>query len=410
MPQLIAPPMVYISGEEMTRYAMEVILDQWVKPHVDISAWEYFDLSVKHRDKTKDQVLKDAIAAGARIKAIFKEPTITPTLDQVKELGLSDKWPSPNGAMRRGWNGVTIERDTIHIPGMELGYKQPVLFDRRAVGGEYGVGKNWKEVGRGKVVTMFHPEGGGEPVKIAEYSLTDERNVVVTYFDPLDTVKDMANSFFSRALAAGCAPIVTTKKTVFAWQELFWQIFERVFKEQFADKFKAAGIAPLKHEITDAMEMKLLRWKDGKFAVAAHNYDGDMLTDLLSEVHRSAGFISSALTGVAKDGALIMEFEASHGTVTDMEQARLAGKETSLNPIGLVDALIKAMNHSARLQGEQQLKTMQGFTGKLYTAMCKVMTDGRGTRDLEGPKGSTTEQFIAYVADEMRKTPAIGRQ
>ena len=116
-----APPMVYIAGEEMTRYTCELIVDQWIKPYFDTENWEYFDLSCKARDETNDQVLKDAVDAGKRIGAIFKEPTITPTAVQVKEMGLSKPFGSPNGAMRKGWNGITISRDTIQIDGIELG-------------------------------------------------------------------------------------------------------------------------------------------------------------------------------------------------------------------------------------------------------------------------------------------------
>lgn len=130
--------MVYISGEEMTRYTMELILEQWIKPHVDISSWQYFDLSCKARDDTDDKVLHDAVAAGKIVGSIFKEPTITPSAAQVKEFGLKKAWSSPNGAMRRGWNGCTISRDTIHIDGVKLGFEKPVFFERHAVGGEYG--------------------------------------------------------------------------------------------------------------------------------------------------------------------------------------------------------------------------------------------------------------------------------
>merc|ERR1719331_3410922 len=135
---------------------MELVLDKWVKPHMDISQWEFYDLSCKSRDDTEDQVLHDAVASGAKIGAIFKEPTVTPTEVQKELLGLKKAWGSPNGAMRRGWNGITISRDTIHIEGMELGFKRPVLFERHAVGGEYGAG--WKKVGRGRVLTTFFPE------------------------------------------------------------------------------------------------------------------------------------------------------------------------------------------------------------------------------------------------------------
>ena len=106
-------------------------------------------MSCKHRDATKDKVLFDAVTAGKRLCAIFKEPTITPSALQVKELGLSNALPSPNGAMRKGWNGITISRDTIHIEGIKLGFDKPVLFDRHAVGGEYGA--QFKAVGKGRL-------------------------------------------------------------------------------------------------------------------------------------------------------------------------------------------------------------------------------------------------------------------
>jgi len=115
---------------------MDLIMKQWIEPFIDTTQWEYYDLSCKVRDNTNDKVLEDSIAAGRRLKSIFKEPTVTPTLVQKEKLGLKKTWGSPNGAMRRGWNGITISRDTIHIEGMELGFKKPVICDRHAVGGE----------------------------------------------------------------------------------------------------------------------------------------------------------------------------------------------------------------------------------------------------------------------------------
>lgn len=123
--KMVAPPMVYISGEEMTTYCMQLIMEKWIKPHIDTSKWEFYDCSCKNRDATGDKVLRDAVEAGARIGSIFKEPTITPSAEQTKSMGLSKQLPSPNGAMRRGWNGVTISRDTIHIEGLKLGYSLP---------------------------------------------------------------------------------------------------------------------------------------------------------------------------------------------------------------------------------------------------------------------------------------------
>ncbi len=108
--KLVAPPLVYISGEEYSRYAGELYMNEWIKPYVDTSKWEFYDLSCVSRDKTDDQVLKDCVKAGKRLGAIYKEPTITPTEEQAKQFGLKKAWGSPNGLMRKGWNGISISR------------------------------------------------------------------------------------------------------------------------------------------------------------------------------------------------------------------------------------------------------------------------------------------------------------
>jgi len=383
-------------------------MESWVKPHVDTSKWEFFDLSCVGRDNTDDQVLHDAVEAGARIGAIFKEPTITPTEVQQKELGLKRAYGSPNGAMRKGWNGITISRDTIHIEGLRLGYKNPVFFERQAVGGEYGA--SHATVGAGTVVTKFYPnDANGEMdpenfLAVDERQLTDEQNAVVTYHNPLDNVADLAHHFFSRCLEAGIVPYVVTKKTVFKWQEGFWLIMLDVFNKDYKDAYNKAGLldscgGELQHLISDAATMQIIRWTDGGFGMAAHNYDGDMLTDEISQVHRSPGFINSSLIGKRDDGAKIMEFEASHGTVADMWHDHLAGKETSLNPLGMVEALIGAMQHASKLQGGQD--DIHAFTEKMRSIVHKAMSGGMGTRDLSGPSGLTTEQFVTFVARQL---------
>eukprot|EP00569_Conticribra_weissflogii_P007587 CAMPEP_0171350704 /NCGR_PEP_ID=MMETSP0878-20121228/37027_1 /TAXON_ID=67004 /ORGANISM="Thalassiosira weissflogii, Strain CCMP1336" /LENGTH=554 /DNA_ID=CAMNT_0011855699 /DNA_START=59 /DNA_END=1723 /DNA_ORIENTATION=- len=408
--KILAPPMVYISGEEMTHYATKLLIEQWIEPHFDTSQWESYDLSCKSRDDTDDQVLADAVDAGKRIGAIFKEPTITPSAIQVQEMGLKKAWGSPNGAMRRGWNGITISRDTIHIDGIELGYKNQVLFERHAVGGEYGAG--WNEVGQGTLLTTYIPKDGGAPFVVDKRDLTDSHNVCVVYHNPYDNVRELAHLFFNRCLEHKVTPYIVTKKTVFKWQEGFWATMKKVFDETYKEDFLKAGLldrsgGDLQHLISDAATMQLIRWTDGGFGMAAHNYDGDMLTDQIAQVHRSPGFITSNLVGKSDDGTLIKEFEASHGTVTDLWNDHLAGKETSLNPLGLVEALLGAMTHAAQLElnakpKDKEVKNMHAFvnnyTTTLRTALHNTFRYGQGTRDMCGPTGFTTEDFIAKVA------------
>ncbi|XRB00601.1 isocitrate dehydrogenase [Pycnococcus provasolii] len=426
--KLVAPPMVYAKGEEMTRYVMSLILDKWIEPHLDTTSWQYFDLSCKARDDTDDEVLRECVRAGANVKSIFKEPTITPTEEQVKSLGLTKRLPSPNGAMRRGWNGITISRGTIHIPGVKLGYDKPVIFERHAVGGEYSAGYK-TNVGRGTLRTVFYPEvhepGNPSlpPYKVVyETPLTDGDNAVVTYHNPLDNVSDLAEIFFNRCLEAKVTPYVVTKKTVFKWQESFWQIHKRVFDAKYRGRFLAAGLlgptnGELAHLISDAATMKIAQWKQGNFGMSAHNYDGDMLTDEISQVHRSPGFVSSELVGKSsRDGSLIKEFEASHGTVTDMDQLRLDGRRTSFNPLGLSEALFSAIIWADQLAGVQPLAedadvdgpaaaadTPSLFAARAKSALRRVIARGQATSDLAGAgKGLSTEEFIDAVADELK--------
>lgn len=274
-----APPMVYISGEEMTHYVSDLVVEKWFEPFFDLSAWERYDLSCKNRDETNDKVLHAAVDAGKRVGAIFKEPTITPSAIQQKEMGLKNSLGSPNGAMRKGWNGITISRDTIHIEGIELGYKNPVFFERHAVGGEYGAG--WSKVGKGTLLTTYLPSDNSPPFVVDKRDLTDENNVVVVYHNPYDNVAPLAHLFFQRCLKAEITPYIVTKKTVFKWQEGFWEIMKEIFDNEYKEQFLAKGLMErsgneLTHLISDAATMQLIRWTDGGFGMAAHNYDGDM--------------------------------------------------------------------------------------------------------------------------------------
>lgn len=179
--------------------------------------------------------------------------------------------------MRKGWNGITISRDTIHIEGIELGYKNRVLFERHAVGGEYGAG--YSTVGKGTLITNFIPSDGQDPIIVDKRELTDEFGVAVVYNNPYDNVNDLAHYFFKRCLEAEVTPYIVTKKTVFKWQEGFWQSMKKVFDSDYKTQFEEAGLLErsggnLQHLISDAATMQLIRWTEGGFGMAAHNYDG----------------------------------------------------------------------------------------------------------------------------------------
>jgi isocitrate dehydrogenase len=345
-------------------------------------------------------VLKDAIAAGDRIGSIFKEPTITPQDEQVAAMGLSKSYPSPNGAMRAGWNGYTISRDTIMIEGQELGYKKKVFFDRHAVGGEYGAVYGFVE-GAGKIVTLFYKDGTSEPQKIAEKQIKDAKSAVVTYDIPLSSIKDQAHHFFSRCLEAGVVPYITTKRTVFKWQSEYWRLAKETYDEFYKERFKAKGVlgydangnqnAELNHILTDDATMKLIKWKDGNFGFMALNYDGDMLTDEMGEIHAgNPGLTSSVLIGKAKDGSKIYEFEASHGTMAGSYKRYMAGQldRVRMQPLGLFYAFVGALKHSTELAlARKQIDAategaINNFADKLYKAIVQTVRLDESRKEL----------------------------
>jgi len=265
---------------------------------------------------------------------------------------------------------------------------------------------------------LFFPDDEDKDCTIVDSrTLTDDEGVAVVYHNPLDNVKDLAHIFFNRCLEGKVTPYVVTKKTVFKWQEGFWVIMKDIFDAEYKQKYLDAGLldncgGELQHLISDAATMQIIRWTDGGFGMACHNYDGDMLTDEVAQVHRSPGFITSNLVGKSADGSLIKEFEASHGTVADLWDMHNRGEETSLNPLGMVEALIGAMQHAATLDktgSAEDNEAIIKFTADIRTYCHKAMSGGMGTRDLSGPSGLTTEAFIDYIAQmiETKGQPPI---
>ena len=406
MTKIKAEKLAYILGEEMARHAMQLVLDNWVAPYVDISSFEYYSLSVADRANSDDKVLKDAIAAGQKIKAIFKEPTITPTAEQMAQFGFAGKkLGSPNGKMRAAWNGFAISRDPIFVPGLEdqFGYKGTVIFDRHAIGGEYQA-LYANNVSKGTIKTV-HVDASGKETLLNDQPVDDGDNAVVTYINDYNNLPLLAANFFQRCIDNGCKPFVVTKKTVFKWQEPFYDIIAKVFEKDWRGKIEAAKLvekgAKLPHLLSDDAAMRSIRWKEGKFGMVAHNYDGDWLTDEQAQVFGSPGLISSVMTGVSSDGQPIKMFEAAHGTMADLWAKHNAGEETSVNPIGMVHGLAGAMMHAAKLAGREA--EMKEFAeGAMMASLYETYKEGKGSRDFCGANGLSTNDLIKHVAAKIK--------
>jgi len=187
-----------------------------------------------------------------------------------------------------------------------------------------------------------------------------------------------------------------------------WLKMRAVFNEHYKQKFLDAGLlqkcgGELTHYLSDVASMKLTVWMDGGFGLCAHNYDGDVLTDELAQLHRSPGFLTSVLNGVNTDGSIIKEFEASHGTVSDMWTSHLKGEECSLNPLSMMEALIGAIRHSVVLtKGPIELENFAVTLRKAIHA--QMVTPGKASRDLSGPAGLTTEQFATAVKKRIEES------
>jgi len=184
-------------------------------------------------------------------------------------------------------------------------------------------------------------------------------------------------------------------------------VFDKHYKQKYLDANLLVNCkGELQHFLSDVATMQLIRWSGGGFGMCAHNYDGDVLTDEIAQIHRSPGFLTSVLNGVKDDGSIIKEFEASHGTVTDMWNAHLRKEETSLNPLSMMEALIGAMQHSARLANNEHSNALGEFSAKLQKAIhAQMVTPGKASRDLSGPSGLTTEQFVKAVKSRLDGKP-----
>lgn len=391
------PSLVYIKGEEMTRYASKLCLQKWILPHLDTKNWIVHDLSCKNRKNTNDLVISNIINDGNKVRSIYKEPTVTPTLEHVKKYNLPELYESPNALLRKGWNGVSVSRDTIHIKDMELGYKNQVIFDRHAVGGEYEA--DYEIVGEGKLILLFFPKDDKSKIIQIRKNIKDKKNAIVLYTNPLDNIELLFHNFFSRCLTLKIKPYIVTKKTAFKWHEEFWKTALTVFEKFYKQKFIELKICDeLSHLLSDAAAMKIIQWKHGNFGMCSHNYDGDVLTDEISQVHKSPAFMISTLTGFNDKNEMVKEFEASHGTVTDMWNDHLNKKETSLNPLGMIESLLNSIEYSIEINNIHQntLKFTRIVRDELHQGLLEY-----GTKDINS-NGLCTEKFIEVVGKNIK--------
>ncbi|MCI1998162.1 MAG: NADP-dependent isocitrate dehydrogenase [Olsenella sp.] len=391
-------PLVEMDGDEMTRIMWQMIKDDLICPFVDLKT-EYYDLGLENREATKDQVTVDSANATKRLGVAVKCATITPNAQRVEEYHLSKMWKSPNGTIRAMLDG-TVFRAPIVVRGIEpvvRNWKKPITIARHAYGDVY---KNAeiRVPGPGKAELVFTAEDGTQTRElIHEFS---GPGVIQGIHNLDDSISSFARSCFEYALATGQDLWFATKDTISkTYDHRFKDIFAEMYEAEYRERFEKAGITYFYTLIDDAVARVMKA--EGGFIWACKNYDGDVMSDMLSSAFGSLAMMTSVL--VSPHG--YYEYEAAHGTVQRHYYKHLRGEETSTNSV----ATIFAWTGALRKRGElDSLPELVNFADALERATVDTIESGRMTGDLArittipSPIKLNTEDFILAVADQLR--------
>ena len=387
-------PLVEMDGDEMTRIIWRLVKEKLIEPHVDLKT-EYYDLGLGHREETSDAVTLEAAEATRRLGVAVKCATITPNAARVEEYGLSEMWKSPNGTIRSALDG-TVFRTPIQVRGITPvvgSWKKPITIARHAYGDVY---KNteMRVPGAGKVELVYTSSDG-----------TEERALVHEFTGPgvvqgmhnLDSsIESFATSCFEYALSVGQDLWFATKDTISkTYDHRFKDIFAELYASDYEERFREAGIEYF-YTLIDDVAARIMK-TDGGFVWACKNYDGDVMSDMLSSAAGSLAMMTSVL--VSPHG--YFEYEAAHGTVQRHYYRHLAGEETSTNSVATIFAWTGALAKRGELDGTEELVA---FARRLERAVTDTIEAGEMTGDLaritvlDDVRVLSTEGFIDAVA------------
>lgn len=388
-------PIVEMDGDEMTRILWKMIKENLLLPFIDLKT-EYYDLGLEYRNETNDQVTIDSANATKKYGVAVKCATITPNAARMTEYDLKEMWKSPNGTIRAMLDG-TVFRTPIIVKGIEpcvKNWKKPITIARHAYGDVY---KNTEMIipGPGKVELVYTAEDG-----------TETRELVHNYtgagiaqgMHNLDaSIESFARSCFNYALDIKQDLWFATKDTISKkYDHTFKDIFQEIYDKEYDEKFKAAGIEYFYTLIDDAVARVMKA--EGGFIWACKNYDGDVMSDMVSSAFGSLAMMTSVL--VSPQG--YYEYEAAHGTVQRHYYKHLKGEETSTNSVATIFAWTGALRKRGELDGNQEL---MDFADRLEKATIDTIESGKMTKDLalitsiENPTVLNSEQFIKAIAE-----------
>jgi len=393
-------PVVELDGDEMTRIIWEFIKNKLILPYLDLGI-EYYDLGMKSRDNTDDQITIDSANAIKKIGVGIKCATITPDEARVEEFDLKKMWRSPNGTIRNIIGGTVFREPIIckNIPKLVPSWTDPVIIGRHAFGDQYRA-TDFKVPGKGKMEVKWTSEDGKDEIKYEVFNFTGP-GVALSMYNLDKSIEDFARSCFNYGLIKKWPVYLSTKNTILkTYDGRFKDIFQSVFEKEFKSSFEKNNLT-YEHRLIDDMVACAMKWS-GKYIWACKNYDGDVQSDTVAQGYGSLGLMTSVL--LAPDGRT-MEAEAAHGTVTRHYRMHQQGKETSTNPIASIFAWTRGLAHRGKLDANDELIK---FANTLEKVCIDCVETGSMTKDLAilidtNQKYLTTNQFLDAIDGNLKK-------
>jgi isocitrate dehydrogenase len=393
-------PIVELDGDEMTRIIWEFIKNKLILPYIDLGI-EYYDLGMKSRDNTDDQITIDSANAIKKVGVGIKCATITPDEDRVEEFDLKKMWRSPNGTIRNIIGGTVFREPIIckNIPKLVPSWTDPVIIGRHAFGDQYRA-TDFKVPGKGKMEVKWTSEDGKDEIKYEVFNFTGP-GVALSMYNLDKSIEDFARSCFSYGLIKKWPVYMSTKNTILKqYDGRFKDIFQEIFEKEYKDDFEKNNLT-YEHRLIDDMVACAMKWS-GKYIWACKNYDGDVQSDTMAQGYGSLGLMTSTL--LTPDGK-IMEAEAAHGTVTRHYRMHQQGKETSTNPIASIFAWTRVLAHRGKLDNNDELIK---FAQTIEKVCIECVENGAMTKDLAiliGPSSKylTTNQFLDEIDGNLKQ-------
>ena len=393
-------PVVELDGDEMTRVIWEFIKSKLILPYLDLDI-KYYDLGMKSRDDTDDQITIDSANAIKEHSVGIKCATITADEARVEEFKLKKMWRSPNGTIRNILGGTVFREPIIckNIPKLVPTWTDPLIIGRHAFGDQYRA-TDFKVPGKGKMEIKWTAEDGSDEIKYEVFNFPGP-GIALSMYNLDKSIEDFARSCFNYGIIKKWPVYLSTKNTILKiYDGRFKDIFQDIFDKEFKSDFDKLNIT-YEHRLIDDMVACAMKWS-GKYIWACKNYDGDVQSDTVAQGYGSLGLMTSVL--LAPDGKT-MEAEAAHGTVTRHYRMHQEGKETSTNPIASIFAWTRGLAHRGKLDGNEDLIK---FSTTLEKVCIDCVENGSMTKDLAiliGPSSNylTTNQFLDELDGQLKK-------